>query len=119
MTILSTMPTGAGGEWQLVQYEQDFFAYGYDTEIKSCWDVSVNQCGTLTEVLKHCLSIADLCKKNIEKFEKEKLTSKNPQGWDLLIYHEHKELGMLEKFASVLKNLLNSQKILTEMGINV
>jgi len=105
MTILSTMSTGMGGEWQLVQYEQDFYAYGYDTEIKSFWGVSVNQCGTLAEVLSHCLSIAELCKKNIAKYEREKATSKNPQGWELLIFHEYKELDMLEKFASVLKNL--------------
>lgn len=105
MTILSTMPTGIGGEWQLVQYEQDFFAYGYDTEIKSFWGVSVNQCGTLAEVLNHCLSIAELCKKNIVKYEKEKKTSKSRKGWKMLILSEQKELEMLEKFASVLKSL--------------
>lgn len=108
MTILSTMPTGAGGEWQLVQYEQDFFAYGYDTEIKSFWGVSVNQCGTLEAVLNHCLSIAELCKNNIAEYEKKKVTSKNHQGWELLIFHEQKELYMLKKFASVLKNLQSS-----------
>lgn len=108
MTILSTMPTGTGGEWQLVQYEQDFFAYGYDAEIKSLWGVSVNQCGTLAEVLSHCLSIAELCKKNIAKYEKEKATSKKPHGWEMLILSEQKEFEMLEMFANVLKNIQGS-----------
>lgn len=105
MTILATMPNGMGGEWQLVQYEKDFFAYGYGEEMKSFCGVSINQRGTLAEVLNHCLGIAELCKKNIANYVKEKKASKNPANWEFLIVYERKELEMLEKFASVLQNL--------------
>lgn len=104
MVILSTMPTGMGGQWQLVKYSDDFYAYGTEKELNSFLGTSVDKCGTLDEVLNHCLNIAELCKKHIAKYEVEKQKSKNPNGWQILIEHEQKELAMVMEFAKILSH---------------
>ena len=67
--------------------------------------VSVDRCGTLADVLNHCLSIAELCKNNITKYKAEKEKSKKPEGWQLLIDYEKSELDMLLLFAETLKSI--------------
>mgnify|MGYP004711025815 CR=1 FL=1 len=68
MEILATARHRMGGEFKLVKASDDFYMYGTQQEFDSFWGVSVNRCGTLAEVLKHCLSIAELCKNNIIKY---------------------------------------------------
>ena len=102
MNILSKMPTGLGGNWILVEFENDFYGYGYEQELHSLTGFPVNQCGTKDEVLDHCKSIEKLCSKNIEKYQKEFEKGKN-NGWELLIEHEKTELEMLTRFESILK----------------
>lgn len=103
MKILSEMPTGMGGKWVLVKYKEDFYAYGVEQDLHTLLGFPVNQCGTKEEVLAHCKLISELCKKNIEKYQKE-LTKekKKPDGWKLLIEHEQKELEMLTEFTRIL-----------------
>ena len=108
MKILAEMPTGMGGKWVLVQYKEDFFAYGYEQDLHTLMGFPVNQCGTQNEVLNHCKSIAELCKNNIAKYQKERSKdTKNISGWELLIQHEQKELEMLTEFARILSNKIN------------
>lgn len=101
MKILSEMPTGMGGKWVLVKYKEDFYAYGVEQDLHTLLGFPVNQCGTKEEVLERCKSIAELCKENIQKYQKE-LEKGETDGWKLLIEHEQKELEMLTEFARVL-----------------
>lgn len=101
MEILSEMPTGMGGKWVLVKYKEDFYAYGYERDLHSLWGFPVNQCGTKEEVLSHCKAIAELCRKNIAKYQTE-IAKKQSDGWKLLLKQEEKEMDMLTKFASIL-----------------
>lgn len=104
MKILAEMPTGMGGKWVLVDYENNFYAYGVEQDLHTLLGFPVNQCGTKEEILAHCKSILELCKKNIEKYQKELVKEKNkPDGWKLLIEHEQKELEMLTEFSRILE----------------
>ena len=105
MEILATARHGMGGEFKLVKVSDDFFMYGTQQEFDSICGVSVDRCGTLAEVLSHCLRIAELCKNNISKYNAEKEKSKNPEGWQLLIDCEQSELDMLLLFAETLKSI--------------
>lgn len=103
MKILSEIPTGMGGKWVLVKYKEDFYAYGVEQDLHTLLGFPVNQCGTKEEVLNHCKSIAELCKQNIEKYQKELAKDKKKLGgWGILIEHEQKELDMLTEFARIL-----------------
>ena len=104
VTILSEMPTGMGCKWVLVQYKEDFFGYGFKQDLYTLTGFPVEQCGTRKDVLKHFESIADLCKRNIEKYQKELTKSKNPNRWNIMIEHKQKELEMLIEFAKILNN---------------
>ena len=101
MKILSEMPTGMGGKWVLVKYENDYYAYGTEDCIHCFLGFPVNQFGTKEEVLAHCESIAELCRQNIERYNKKK---DNHNGWKILIEDEQKELEMLTEFARILSN---------------
>lgn len=103
MKILAEMPTGIGCKWVLVDYGNNFYAYGVEQCLHDFLGFPVNQCGTKEEILEHCKSIAELCKKNIEKYQKElEKENKKPNGWKLLIEHEQNELKMLTEFARIL-----------------
>lgn len=103
MKILAEMPTGMGSKWVLAEIENDFYGYGTVADFNDKWGLPVNQCGTKKSVKNHCESIAELCKKNIKKYQKE-LSKKtaNSDGWELMIEHEQKELEMLIEFIRVL-----------------
>lgn len=105
MEILATARHGMGGEFKLVKVSNDFYMYGTQKEFDSIWGVSVDRCGSLEEVLNHCLSIAELCKDNIAKCKTEKEKSTKPDGWQLLIDYEKSELDMLLLFAETLKSI--------------
>ena len=87
MEILATARHGMGGEFKLVKVSNDFYMYGTQKEFNSILGVSVDRCGTLVEVLNHCLSISELCKNNITKYKAEKEKSKKPEDitafWNL------------------------------------
>lgn len=103
MTILSEKETGMGGKWVLVNYGNDFYAYGVEQDLYSFLGFPVNQCGTKKEIIEHCKSVSELCEQNIEKYQKEfAKDKKNFDGWKNLIEHEKKELEMLTEFAKVL-----------------
>ena len=101
MNILSEMPTGLGGRWVLVEYENDFYGYGYEQDLHRLSGFPVDQCGTKDEVLAHCKSIKKLCTQHIERYKKELKKGKS-NGWELLIEHEKAELEMLTRFESIL-----------------
>ena len=61
MEILATARHGMGVEFKLVKISDDFFMYGTQQEFDSILGVSVDRCGTLADVLSHCLSIGELC----------------------------------------------------------
>lgn len=105
MEILATARHELGAEIKLVKVDEDFFMYGTQKEFDSLLGVSVNRCGTLEEVLKHCESIAQLCKKHIAQFQNEQAKSATPGGWQALIKHEQSELEIVSKFAKVLRTL--------------
>ena len=105
MEILATARHGMGGEFKLVKVSNDFYMYGTQKEFDSICGVSVDRCGTLAELLNHCLSIAELCKNNIINYKTEKEKSKNPEGWQLLVDCEQSELDMLLLFAETLKSI--------------
>lgn len=105
MEILATARHGMGGKFKLVKVSDDFYMYGTQKEFDSILGVSVDHCGTLAEVLGHCLSIAKLCKNNIVKYKAEKEKSKKPEGWQLLIDCEQSELDMFLLFAKTLKSI--------------
>ena len=103
MTILSEKETGMGAKWVLVDYGNNFYVYGVEQDLHTFLGFPVNQCGTREEVLTHCKSISNLCKQNIEKYQKELAKGKNnPNGWKILIKHEQKELEMLTEFSRIL-----------------
>lgn len=103
MTILSEKETEMGGKWVLVDYGNNFYAYGVEQDLHSLLGFPVNQRGTREEVLAHCKSISRLCKQNIEKYQKELAKEKkNSDGWKVLIKHEQKELEMLTEFSRIL-----------------
>ncbi|MFR0074360.1 MAG: hypothetical protein ACLRVD_08375 [Blautia caecimuris] len=103
MKILSEMSTGMGSKYILAEFENDFYGYGTELDFNYKWGLPVNQCGTKESVKNHCKSIAELCKKNIKKYQKE-LSKKtaNSDGWKLMIEHEQKKLEMLIEFIRVL-----------------
>lgn len=101
MNILSEMPTGLGGRWVLVEYENDFYGYGYEQDLHSLSGFPIDQCGTKDKVLAHCKSIKKLCTQHIEQYKKELKKGKS-NGWELLIEHEKAELEMLTRFESIL-----------------
>lgn len=103
MKILLEMPTGLGGKWVLVKYDNDFYAYGTESDLNSVLGFPVNQCGAKEKVINHCKSIAELCKQNIEKYRKE-FSKDNHDGWNILIENNQKELEMLVKFKSILES---------------
>ena len=105
MEILATARHGMGGEFKLVKVSDDFYMYGTQQEFDSVLGVSVDRCGTLADVLSHCLRIAELCKNNIAKYNAEKEKSKKPEGWQMLIDYEQSELNMLFLFAETLKSI--------------
>lgn len=105
MKILATVKHLIGGEFKLVKVSDDFYMYGTQKEFDSIWGVSVNRCGTLNEVLSHCLSIAKLCRKNIVKYQEEKEKASKKDGWQLLIDCEQSECDMLLLFAETLKSI--------------
>lgn len=98
--VLSEKETGLGGKWYLIECGEDRFAYGTLADIRSLYFVPVAQYGTKKEIKKRCESIIKLCKKNINKYEKEIIKDKkNPKGLKMLIEHEKKELEALTDFA--------------------
>lgn len=101
MKILSKKETGNGSNFVLVKYSDDFYAHGTESDINDKYGFPVNSCGTKEEVLNHCNSIAELCKANIQKYNKELQKGKS-QGWKVLIEGEQKELEALTEFASIL-----------------
>ena len=105
MEILATARHKMGGEFKLVKVSNDFYMYGTQQEFDSICGVSVDRCGTLAEVLNHCLRIAELCKNNIAKYNAEKEKSTKKGGWQMLIDYEKSELDMLLLFAETLKSI--------------
>ena len=101
MKILSEMPTGMGGKWVLVDYGNNFYAYGTEDCLHDLLGFPVNQCGSKEKVLAHCKSISELCRKHILKYQKQ-LEKDKTEGWKIMIKNEQKELEMLTEFASIL-----------------
>ena len=97
MQILKEYKYTSGGVWQLVKYDDDFFAYGSTLDINSFLGVSVDQCGTRGYLLEHCCSILELCKDYLETYRKNKC--------DILVKDESENIEMLENFISILKSL--------------
>lgn len=95
MKILSKMETGQGSNWVLVDYGNNNYAYGFEQDLHSFWGFPIDNYGTKEQVISHCNSIANLCKKNIEKAK--------CKGWTVLIQAETKELEMLMEFSRILK----------------
>ena len=104
MEILVTARHEMGGEFKLAKVSDDFFMYGTQKEFDSLCGVSVDRCGTRDDVLSHCLRIANICSKNIEKYKKSK-EKDNKIGWDLLIADEQSEKNMLLFFAETLRTI--------------
>ena len=105
MEILATARHGMGGEFKLVKVSNDFYMYGTQKEFDSICGVSVDRCGTLEEVLRHCLRIAELFKNHISKYKAEKEKSTKKDGWQMMIDYEKSELDMLLLFAETLKSI--------------
>ena len=95
MTIISKIETGICGDWVLVKYGDDNFAYGTEEYLDDFY--SFNNRGTKEEVIMLCDSNAISCKKNIEQY--------NPKGWDILVQVETKTLDVLMEFSRILKTL--------------
>ena len=104
MEILATARYALGAEVKLVKVDDDFYMYGTQAEFDSLLGVSVDHCGSLEKVLSHCLSIAELCKKNIVKYQKE-FEKDRHEGWQMMIEHEKADLDMLLLFAETLKSI--------------
>lgn len=104
MKILSEIKTEQGVEWVLVKYEDNFYAYGFKSDLSSLLGFPVDQCGTKAKVLNHCLSIIKLCKKHITEYNKRLKDDKEElKGWQMLICHEQEEVRVLNTFAKLLK----------------
>lgn len=101
MEILAKKENGMDSNFVLVKYSDEFYAHGTEADINDKYGFPINSCGTKEEVLNHCNSIAELCKVNIQKYNKELQKGKS-QGWELLINHEQKELDALIEFTNVL-----------------
>lgn len=101
LEILSEIPTEIGSKWVLVKYNNDFYAYGTEYDLHSFYGFPVNQCGSKEKVLTRCKSIAELCRKHIEKYKKE-LKKEKTEGWKILIELNQKELEMLTEFTRIL-----------------
>ena len=99
--VLSEKEYGIDSKLYLVKISDNFYEYGVLKDIQSLFGVPVNQCGTKEEVLNHCKSIANLCEKNINIYNKELQKGKS-KGWDLLIEDEQKELEALTEFVRIL-----------------
>ncbi|GCD12610.1 hypothetical protein [Clostridium tagluense] len=99
--VLSEKDFGIDSKLYLVDCGDNFYAYGTMKDLQSLFFVPVNQCGTKEKVLNHCNSIAELCRKNIQKYNKELISNKT-KGWGLLIEHEQKQLNALTNFANIL-----------------
>ena len=97
MTILSKMETGICGNWVLVKYGDDNFAYGTEEYLDDFYSFPVNNRGTKDEVIMRCNSSAISCKKNIERY--------NRKGWDILVQVETKTLDVLTEFSRILNML--------------
>jgi hypothetical protein len=106
MKTLAEKPNGMGGKWVLIDYGNNFFAYGCESDAHSIWGFPVNQCGTKDEVLQHCQSIAELCNENIRKYSNE-LSKHGSRGWELMIEQEQKELEMLTEFTTILNEYVS------------
>lgn len=98
MKILSKIKTGFGGSWVLVKYDENFYAYGYETYLHDFYGFPVDQCGTKEEVIKSCNSIAELCEQNMKGFY-----NKEGKGWAMLAKFEENEFKMLTEFLEILK----------------
>lgn len=70
MKTLATYTNNYDVEFELIKTESDFFAYGTKKEFNSLFGPPVNQCGTYSDVLNHCLSVVNLCNQNITKYKK-------------------------------------------------
>ena len=101
MKILSEKETGIGGRYVLVDYGNNFFAYGYEADMHTLCGFPVNQCGTKEEVLNHLKSIIGLCNKHIEKYQKE-FAKDNHEGWNILIDHNIHHIETLTEFETIL-----------------
>ena len=101
MKILSNKPTVHGGRYVLVDYGNNFFAYGYEVYMHTLCGFPVNQCGTKEEVLNHLKSIIGLCNKTIEKYQKE-FTKDNHEGWKMMIDYERHQMEILTEFEKIL-----------------
>ena len=97
MTIISKIETGICGNWVLVKYGDDNFAYGTEEYLNDFYSFPVNNRGTKDEVIMRCDSSAISCKKNIEQY--------NRKGWDILVHVEAKTLDVLMEFSRILKML--------------
>lgn len=95
MEILSKIKTGFGGNWVLVKYDENFYAYGSEANLHDFYGFPVSQCGTKEEVIKSCDSIAKLCEQNIKKFYNK--------GWAMSAKFEENEFKMLTEFSEILK----------------
>ena len=105
MQILATYQPNMGGIFKLAKVSNDFYMYGTQKEFDSICGVSVYRCGTLEEVLSHCLRIAESCKNNIAQYNAAKEQSTKKDGWQMLIDYEQSELDMLLLFAETLKSI--------------
>ena len=106
MKILSEIPTGMSGKWVLVDYGNNFYAYGTEDCLHDLLGFPVNQCGTKEEVLENCLRMIEVNKEYIQKYQKElEKEKRKPEGWKILLYCEQKELEMHTEFARILKEM--------------
>ena len=97
MTIISKIETGICGNWVLVKYGDDNFAYGTEEYLDDFYSFPSNNRGTKEEVTMRCDSNAISCKKNIEQY--------NRKGWDILVQVEAKTLDVLTEFSRILNML--------------
>lgn len=98
--VLSEKETGFGGKWYLIECGENRFAYGTLADIQSLFFVPVEQYGTKKELKRHCESIIELCKKHINKYEKNIIKDKNNiKAWNIFIEYRKKELEALTDFA--------------------
>ena len=99
--VLSEKECGNDNKIYLVDCGNDFYGYGTIQDLQSISFVSVDRCGTKEELFNHCNLIAEMCRKNIQKYN-DFISSDKTKGWEFLIQHEQEELDMLTEFASVL-----------------
>lgn len=90
--------------YNLYKCEDDFYILGTVQEVNSLWGASVNRCGTIKDIFRHCYNIAKLCKSNIIKYKSE-YKKDGHCGWLVMIQEEKRELQMYIDFAKFLKTL--------------